>query len=398
MARSSCAHDIVIREMCAECGQDLRDREEASLRASMGHRMPDLKVFDGLANKLAMKDRSNLLRRKKLVLLVDLDQTVIHTTNHPYNGCPQDDIFTYKLGNWSYTTKIRPHCKEFLENISQYYEMHVVTFGERSYADVIVSHIDPEKKYFGDRILSRDELIHKHKKTENLKLLFPCGEELIAIIDDRKDVWEDMDNLVHVKPYKFFKEVGDINAPGVKQPLVADYRGAGQTENNPQDDDRFLEMTERILIDAHERFYSHYEETCEIPDMKDIIAEMRREVLAGVKVVLSGIVPQGEDPRRSSIYQHLRRFGAIVQGRVSSETTVVIGRQWGTQKIHEAHRRAIPVVDTKWIGQAAKQWSMPAFDDFALPRKRTSREIADRNGSCEKPLFKEFVEKRIKIW
>lgn len=43
--------------------------------------------------------------------------------------------------------------------------------------------------------------------------LFPCGDTMVCIIDDREDVWNFASNLVHVKPYQFFKGVGDINAP-----------------------------------------------------------------------------------------------------------------------------------------------------------------------------------------
>lgn len=36
---------------------------------------------------------------------------------------------------------------------------------------------------------------------------------MVCIIDDREDVWNFAPNLVHVKPYSFFKQTGDINAP-----------------------------------------------------------------------------------------------------------------------------------------------------------------------------------------
>ena len=36
---------------------------------------------------------------------------------------------------------------------------------------------------------------------------------MVCIIDDREDVWSFAPNLVHVKPYIFFKNTGDINAP-----------------------------------------------------------------------------------------------------------------------------------------------------------------------------------------
>ncbi len=43
--------------------------------------------------------------------------------------------------------------------------------------------------------------------------MFPCGDEMVAIIDDREDVWSACPNLVHVKPYVFFAGTSDINAP-----------------------------------------------------------------------------------------------------------------------------------------------------------------------------------------
>lgn len=43
--------------------------------------------------------------------------------------------------------------------------------------------------------------------------MFPCGDDLVCIIDDREDVWQGCGNLVQVKPYHFFHHTGDINAP-----------------------------------------------------------------------------------------------------------------------------------------------------------------------------------------
>ena len=43
--------------------------------------------------------------------------------------------------------------------------------------------------------------------------LFPDGDEMVCIVDDRADVWQYADNVVQVLPYNFFKATGDINAP-----------------------------------------------------------------------------------------------------------------------------------------------------------------------------------------
>lgn len=45
------------------------------------------------------------------------------------------------------------------------------------------------------------------------RALFPCGDNMVCIIDDREDVWSYATNLIHVKPYHFFQHTGDINAP-----------------------------------------------------------------------------------------------------------------------------------------------------------------------------------------
>lgn len=47
----------------------------------MIHSVPDLKVTQELAEKIGRADTDRLLHDRKLVLLVDLDQTLIHTTN-----------------------------------------------------------------------------------------------------------------------------------------------------------------------------------------------------------------------------------------------------------------------------------------------------------------------------
>lgn len=45
------------------------------------------------------------------------------------------------------------------------------------------------------------------------RALFPCGDDMVCIIDDREDVWQGCGNLVQVKPYHYFHHTGDIHAP-----------------------------------------------------------------------------------------------------------------------------------------------------------------------------------------
>jgi len=99
--------------MCADCGADLRQNDKGTISEAsvpMVHSVPELKVTQKLAQKLGQADTERLLKEKKLVLLVDLDQTLIHTTN---DTIPNNikDVYHFQLygsnSAW-YHTRLRP--------------------------------------------------------------------------------------------------------------------------------------------------------------------------------------------------------------------------------------------------------------------------------------------------
>ncbi|XP_051467090.1 RNA polymerase II subunit A C-terminal domain phosphatase isoform X2 [Apus apus] len=215
----------VVRELCARPGQviapGIRSKNGkqhlplSTATVSMVHSVPELKVSSEQAEQLGREDQQRLHRNRKLVLMVDLDQTLIHTTEQHCQQMSNKGIFHFQLGRGEpmLHTRLRPHCKEFLEKIAKLYELHVFTFGSRLYAHTIAGFLDPEKKLFSHRILSRDECIDPFSKTGNLRDLFPCGDSMVCIIDDREDVWKFAPNLITVKKYVYFQGIGDINAP-----------------------------------------------------------------------------------------------------------------------------------------------------------------------------------------
>uniref|UniRef100_A0A8C4QIZ5 RNA polymerase II subunit A C-terminal domain phosphatase n=1 Tax=Eptatretus burgeri TaxID=7764 RepID=A0A8C4QIZ5_EPTBU len=229
-----------MKGLCAECGQDLallvkaRNNTGFAANISMVHSVPELLVNPEQAKRLGLEDQERLRRRNKLVLMVDLDQTLIHTTEMTSANVGGQGIFHFHLGRGQpmLRTKVRPHCQTFLENISRLYELHVVTFGSRLYAHTIAGFLDPEKKFFSHRILSRDECINPFTKTGNLKNLFPCGDSMVCIIDDREDVWRGATNLVTVKKYAYFQGTGDINAPQ-DHSLVSTTQKVGDRTSGP---------------------------------------------------------------------------------------------------------------------------------------------------------------------
>lgn len=55
----------------------------------------------------------------------------------------------YKLRGADFYTKIRPYTHTFLRRMSELYEMHIISYGERQYAHKIAEILDPDKRYFG---------------------------------------------------------------------------------------------------------------------------------------------------------------------------------------------------------------------------------------------------------
>ncbi|KAF7249602.1 hypothetical protein EG68_09512 [Paragonimus skrjabini miyazakii] len=215
-----CNHHIVMKDLCAECGANLRREggisgeriEDASAKIPMVHAIPELHVSETVAAELALQDEQSLLAARKLVLLVDLDETVLHTTNDP-QAFHYKNVHRYRLPGSPlvYHTSFRPHLHAVLEKLSKYYQMHICTFGNRIYAHQLAAMIDPKRRYFSHRILSRDECFNPVTKSANLKALFPRGLNMVCIIDDRGEVWDWSPHLIQVKPYRFFQGAHDIN-------------------------------------------------------------------------------------------------------------------------------------------------------------------------------------------
>ncbi|KTW27757.1 hypothetical protein T552_02197 [Pneumocystis carinii B80] len=227
-----CLHSVQYHGLCATCGRDVTQQDfmgfSDSTRATiqMSHDATKLTVSRQEAARLERETAERLLNETKLSLIVDLDQTILHATVDPIVGewlsdpssehyAAVRDVQTFclregnaSIGSWYYI-KMRPGLEQFLENISKLYEMHIYTMGTRAYAASIAQLIDKDKKYFGDRILSRDESGNTTQK--NIQRLFPVDTSMVVIIDDRADVWQWSPNLIKVTPYEFFVGIGDIN-------------------------------------------------------------------------------------------------------------------------------------------------------------------------------------------
>jgi len=234
----TCSHAVQYAGLCALCGKDMNETSWATdtvdaerAQINMIHDQTLLSVSRDEASRAEEQLQRRLLKNRKLSLVVDLDQTIIHACIEPTIGEWQrdpnspnyeavKDVKSFQLqddaprglasGCWYYI-KMRPRLQQFLSHVAEKYELHVYTMGTRAYAQQIANIVDPEHKLFGDRIISRDENGSLTAKT--LSRLFPVDTKMVVVIDDRADVWpRNRSNLIKVVPYDFFVGVGDINS------------------------------------------------------------------------------------------------------------------------------------------------------------------------------------------
>ncbi|OAQ67589.1 RNA polymerase II CTD phosphatase Fcp1 [Pochonia chlamydosporia 170] len=522
MVEEACGHEVQIQGLCSLCGADMtefnwateeRDTDRAMI--NMTHDQTGLMVSESVAMKAEHDTQKRLLRQRKLSLVVDLDQTIIHACIEPTIGEWQKDtsnpnyeavkdVKSFQLNDdgprglasgCTYYIKLRPGLQEFLEEVSSLYELHVYTMGTRAYALNIARIVDPDKKLFGNRVISRDE--NGSITSKSLQRLFPVSTNMVVIIDDRADVWpRNRPNLIKVVPYDFFKGIGDINssflpkrtdilpappqsngallAPnnsngsngaqtdGKTSPLeeIARMSGAddevslkiqaeeqektlekqltdrpmlhmqeeldkedelsaqdpqtgGSSPNHPRqhllsDDDEELIALQDHLTDLHSSFYETYDRRREerrqsepthppghskprrkssvddgvdlsmVPDVGDILDELKSNVLSGLVIVLSGLVPLGVNIEDSEIGMQAQSFGAQVLDSVSRRVThlVVSLARPRTKKVQQAAKiPSIKIVNHNWLIDCLSQWrrldERPYYLNIAADRERS---------------------------
>ena len=108
---------------------------------------------------------------KKKLLLIDLDETLVHSEFRTRENFKDLDTFvkrskcyvktfSFSDDNCIYYMDVffRPYLKVFLQEISNYFYLAIFTAATKNYADTILDYIDPDNEYFKFR-LYRDACI-----------------------------------------------------------------------------------------------------------------------------------------------------------------------------------------------------------------------------------------------
>ena len=105
---------------------------------------------DNSLRKVSLPKSNN----KKLALF-DLDETLVHCTGNITNNQEYQYIVqvTLPLGKKvKIGINVRPHMKQALDMLKQYYTLVIFTASHQSYTDAVMELIDPNREYFEYRL------------------------------------------------------------------------------------------------------------------------------------------------------------------------------------------------------------------------------------------------------
>lgn len=108
-----------------------------------------LKGWKSMSNVTAVFN--TIPKAKRKVLVLDLDETLIHTCEFP----PHPKVQTITCGNPPTTSFKRPGVDSFLQLCSNYFDTYVYTYGTVIYADPILDILCP--------MIRQDHRLYRHK-------------------------------------------------------------------------------------------------------------------------------------------------------------------------------------------------------------------------------------------
>jgi len=188
------------------------------------------KIEGPITDQAKMRDmsRDRLHQQRKLMLFLDIDHTIVHSTKdsqakrflkHPTLGMSVVKLHFTNQYNCPYYVIKRPGLMKFLREVTQKYNVVLYTMGSRAYAESVCKVIDPDSTLIRNRIISREDRYDKNlvdekdRPIKSIQEFFPLYKSTAMIVDDTSNVWTDPEDVYKVSKFLFWgaDSSGDTN-------------------------------------------------------------------------------------------------------------------------------------------------------------------------------------------
>ena len=359
-------HPGFIKGMCMRCGQ-FEDDESG---VAFGYIHKDLRLGSKEIDRLRGADLKKLNSAKKLILILDLDHTLLNSTRlaeisseeeylkHQAQSMQADpDRSIFELPGMHLLTKLRPFVRTFLQEASKMFELYVYTMAERAYALEIAKILDPEKFYFGTRVISQSDSTKRHQKGLDVVL---GAESVVVILDDTEFVWpRHKENLILMERYHFFASSCRL--------FGSNARSLSEMKKDECESDGALSIILNVLKRVHQMFYDPDLRTeFSSRDVRQVLKHIRQEILQGCKIVFSRVFPLKAHADDQPIWKMAQQLGAVCSIEVDASVTHVVSTDKNTEKARWALKNEKFLVTPHWIEAANYLWPPQKEEDFQI--------------------------------
>ncbi|KAI3928517.1 hypothetical protein MKW98_024118 [Papaver atlanticum] len=314
--RPRCAHPTLLKGMCVKCAQVVDDDLSG---VPLGYIHRDLKVASQELARLRKKDLNTLFQKKKLILVLDLDHTLLNSTHFQHISPDEeyiknqiDSVNLFQLDQIQMFTKLRPFVRDFLKQASSLFELYIYTMGEQRYAMEMARLLDPDNAYFNSRVISQADCTKKHQKGLDVVV---GSESVVVVLDDTEHVWQQhKENLILMDRYHYFSS--SSRSFGLNQ------KSLSEVKRDESESDGALATILGVLQRIHQLFFDFecYDDLME-RDVRQVLKTVRREVLKGCKLVFSGVWRIGEKAENQKLWRVAEDLGAICCEELDSSVT-----------------------------------------------------------------------------
>ncbi|KAG8651752.1 hypothetical protein MANES_06G019000v8 [Manihot esculenta] len=364
-SKETCLHPGSFGDMCILCGQKLN----LETGVTFGYIHKGLRLGNDEIMRLRKTDMKNLLRHKKLYLVLDLDHTLLNSTQLMHMTSEEEYLKSqidslqdvsngslFMLDFMHMMTKLRPFVRTFLKEASQMFEMYIYTMGDRAYALEMAKLLDPRREYFNARVISRDDGTQRNQKGLDIVL---GQESAVLILDDTETAWsKHKDNLILMERYHFF-------ASSCHQ-FGFNCKSLSELKSDESDSDGALASVLKVLRKIHHMFFDELVDNLDGRDVREVLKTVRKDVLKGCKIVFSRVFPTQFQADNHHLWKTAEQLGATCFRELDPSVTHVVSQEAGTEKSRWALKNNKFLVHPRWIEAANYLWQRQPEENFRV--------------------------------